>query len=243
MKIIFLFQNTSLLGVTTTTAVTLYVPSNYYTACSAACTNVAISTSSILASWKFEYTLSDSVGSYNGYMNNTATYVIGYVGQALVLNSTQYMTVSSYLNLNSRSFTVEAWIYITSSLSSSIDYGIFGQYQTFSNDRNLLILIRANKLHMGFYSDDLDGNTTLWLNNWIHVAFVYDITTNTKSIYYNGRLDGFVTTGTSYQGTSGSRIIGYAILPGSVTPLPGCIDQVSFSYLLEIFLNRKTVNF
>ena len=228
----------SLLGVTTTTAVTLYVPSNYYTACSAACTNVTTTStaSSILASWKFEYNLYDSVGSYNGIMSNAAAYVTGYVGQALAVNSVQYMTVSSYLNLNSRSFTVEAWIYITSSLTSSTDYGIFGQCQTANTRQCLHYLIRTNKIFMGFMFDDLIGSTTVSTNAWIHVAFVYDITTNTKAIYYNGISDGSSPSGGSYQGTSGSMNIGYATVPSGVTPLPGYIDQVSFFYRLEKYI-------
>ena len=184
--------------------------------------------SSVLASWKFEYTLSDSVGSYHGSMSSAATYVTGYVGQALAVNSTKYVTLSSYLSFNNRSFTIEAWIYITSTLSSSTDYGIFNQCQTPGTRTCLSCLIRTNKFIMGFYNDDITANTTLSLNNWIHFAFVYDMTTNTKSIYYNGILDGFVSTGSSYQGTNATTYIGYAYISGGVTPLPGYIDQVSF---------------
>ncbi|CAF1396353.1 unnamed protein product, partial [Rotaria sordida] len=119
--------------ITTTTAsttdATMFIPSNYWTSCSASCTNVTTTTpSTLLASWKFENNLLDSANSYNGSMSSVPSYISGYVDQALIVNSVQYVTVSSYLSFFSRSFTIEAWIYVTS-LISSVDYGIFGQYQ------------------------------------------------------------------------------------------------------------------
>ncbi|CAF1447330.1 unnamed protein product, partial [Rotaria sordida] len=97
-----------------TTDVTMFIPSNYWTSCSASCTNVTTTTpSTLLASWKFENNLLDSANSYNGSMSSVPSYISGYVDQALIVNSVQYVTVSSYLSFFSRSFTIEAWIYVT----------------------------------------------------------------------------------------------------------------------------------
>ncbi|CAF1476300.1 unnamed protein product [Rotaria sordida] len=48
-------------------------------------------------------------------------------------------------------------------------------------------------------------------------------------IYLNGVLDGSTTTGSSYQGTTGSMYIGKSASGGSVNPLSGYIDQVTIS--------------
>ena len=220
---------TTTITTTTTAIVTLYVPSNYLTPCSTACTNVTTTStaSSLLASWDFENNLQAFPSSYNGDMDSSTTYTPGYISQALVVNSTDYVTVTSYLSFVNQSFTIEAWIYLTS-LNSSVDNGIFGQCQNITTDRCLHFVIRSNKIYMGFFGDDISGTTTLWTNVWTHVAFTYDLATNTKSLYLNGRPENSKTTGTSYQGNSGVIYIGYTTISRTVNPLPGYIDQVSF---------------
>ncbi|CAF1476308.1 unnamed protein product [Rotaria sordida] len=101
-------------------------------------------------------------------MSSVPSYISGYVDQALIVNSVQYVTVSSYLSFFSRSFTIEAWIYVTS-LISSVDYGIFGQYQAATTRQWLFCIIRSNKMFFGFFNDDVGGSTTLSTNIWTHV--------------------------------------------------------------------------
>jgi hypothetical protein len=214
--------------------VTLYVPGNFGTLCGTTCINIT-TPSTVLASWKFENNLLDSGNVYNGYVTNGASYTSGYVNQALIVTSTQYMIVSSsFLTFASRSFTIEGWIFVTS-ITSSVDYGIFGQCQSTSTTRLCLhFLIRSSKLYMGFLNDDIAGATTLPTNVWTHVACMFDLTSNTKSVYLNGILDGSTTSGSYYQGTTGVMNVGYAITSGSVTPLPGYIDQVNTLIIYQI---------
>ena len=184
----------------------------------------------LLAQWNFEDDLTDSVGIYHGFMDTAAVYVTGYVNKALVANGSQYADVTTpFLNLTMRSFTVQAWIYAFGT-SFGVDYGILGQCESFVPDHCLLFLIRSKRLYMAFFFDDVAGATNVPLNVWTHVAFVYDITTNTKSLYMNGILDGVSTGGTYYQGTLGHTYIGHSVLSLSITAFPGYIDQVSHCF-------------
>lgn len=215
------------LATTVTTTATLYIPANYYTACSAVCSNVTTATlATLLASWPFENNLVDSTNTYSGSITGGVAFVSGYANQALSLNGAQYVTISSpFLSLVNRSFTFEAWIALTT-LSPSGDIGIFGQCYSNSTRQCLHLLIRSNKVYLGFYSDDLTGSTSVSVNTWMHVAYVYDLSTNTKSVYLNGILDGTTNSGSYYQGIGGVMYVGYATHGAIVAPLTGYIDQV-----------------
>jgi hypothetical protein len=54
----------------------------------------------------------------------------------------------------------------------------------------LQILIRNQKLLFGFYADSSGGATNISLHQWIHVAFVFDVTIKLQTIYLNGFLYG-----------------------------------------------------
>ena len=215
------------LATTETTTATLYIPVNYYTACSAVCSNVStVTPATLLAFWPFENNLADSMNTYSGSITGGVAFVSGYANQALSLSGAQYVTVSSpFLSLVNRSFTFEAWIALTT-LSPSGDIGIFGQCYSNNTRQCLHLLVRSNKLHLGFYADDLTGSTSVSANTWMHVAYVYDLSTNTKSVYLNGILDGTTTGGSYYQGIGGVMYVGYATHGAVVAPITGYIDQV-----------------
>jgi hypothetical protein len=97
------------------------------------------------------------------------------------------------------------WFYCTD--LTSADSGLFGQYHDSVTDQSLHYPIRNYKLYMGFFGDDLLGSTTIQINTWYHVAFVYDLPSSTQKIYLNGKLDGNRSS-FPYQGTSGSIVIG-----------------------------------
>ena len=61
---------------------------------------------------------------------------------------------------------------------------------------------------MGFTLDDLIGLTTLSINTWYHVAYVYDYSSETQSVYLQGVLDNSKTSAGPYQGQNGSMYIG-----------------------------------
>lgn len=94
----------------------------------------------------------------------------------------------SALGLANSSFTVEAWVKPS---SVSDDRTILGQNISGDPDsRTLHLIIRNGRVHMGFFGDDLTGQTDVPAGQWSHVAFTYDVSTNARTVYLNGVADG-----------------------------------------------------
>ncbi|CAF3996519.1 unnamed protein product, partial [Adineta steineri] len=101
---------------TTTTLTTDTTTTTALPTCNSTCGNdTTILSVSLFARWNFENTFDDLMLTYNGTSTNGPTFVSGYIGQALSLNSAsnQYLS-TSFIPINSKSFTVDAWIYPTS---------------------------------------------------------------------------------------------------------------------------------
>ncbi|CAF4202018.1 unnamed protein product, partial [Rotaria sordida] len=107
------------------------------------------STVNVSAYWSFDNTAADSYGVYNGQLINSPSYSASgsnsfpYVGHGQALNfnsaSSQSVLVSTpFFNLSYTSFTIEAWIYYSTSTS---DRGIFGQCQCSTCANQCLYLI------------------------------------------------------------------------------------------------------
>jgi|GEM_PF-1071174 len=125
--------------------------------------------------------------------------------------TTDYLKVSpSPLDGNPTSFTIEAWIYITSisangwPVVSQSANGTTGEQQLFvsgSNDG----AANQNKLRFSRGANattpvDLIGSTTLPLNQWVHVALSVDGTT--AKLFVNGNLDASIPLTTGWVDTS-----------------------------------------
>jgi hypothetical protein len=165
---------------TTTTAFT----------CGQSCLNQSwIQSSDILAVWPFDDSYDDITGTYDATptpSGNPPTFVTGYLGQAASFNaSAEQAMYTSFIPLNNVSFTVGAWIQPTG-YPNPEDHDIVGLCKSTTTDYCLHIVIRYRKLYFGFYGDDCSGTTILLLNQWVHVAFVFDLTKMTKTIYLNG---------------------------------------------------------
>ncbi|CAF0948338.1 unnamed protein product [Adineta steineri] len=172
----------------------------------------------------------DIISGLNGEGVNSPTYVTpGITGSGyalkLISSSNQYITISTYQSFVSTSFTVEMWIYPTT-LSSNFYYGLFNQYQSLTTDHNLYVCLYGGNLKMGFWSDDVVSGTTLSINTWYHVAFVYDYSSRTQIIYINGVQDISRSSAGPYLGTSGSISIGN-YYDGINHGYDGYIDQVT----------------
>ncbi len=185
----------------------------------------------VTASWGFDNNANDVYGVYNGlavngtsYSNNT---YFGY-GYTLSLNSSANQSVivsSPFFNLSYTSFTVEAWIY---GITLAGDNAIFAQCQcTTCADQCLFLMIQNYKMYMGFTLDDVIGITTLSVNTWYHVAYVYDYSSRTQSIYLQGILDNSKTSAGPYQGQTGSILLGSSQLSSS--SFNGYIDNVKLT--------------
>ncbi|CAF3398117.1 unnamed protein product [Rotaria sp. Silwood1] len=220
---------------TTTTTTTTASTATTTISCGTSCLNQSwIESSDGLAFWPFDGSYVDIVGNYNGIPSlNLPTFVPGYLGQAASFDaSLQQAMYTSFIPLNNVSFTIEAWIKPTG-YPNPRDHSIVGLCPSKIVDRCLHINIRNKKLYFGFYFDDIQDVTTIPLNEWIHVVFVFDLTTKVQTIYLNGFQDVQSTALHSFEGESGNFTVG--INQGVDFPysyFQGYIDQLS--------INRRT---
>jgi hypothetical protein len=135
-------------------------------------------------------------------------------GSYLPSISAQFNGVNAYISapyipLNQRSFTVTAWINGKHFVEDSgkKDNGIVHQCQAGSTDLCLHYIVRNDVLYMGFYGDDCGGTTKLADNQWYFAAFVYNYSSNKKTVYLNSKVDN-ICASNPYGGTSGSTLIG-----------------------------------
>jgi hypothetical protein len=134
--------------------------------------------------------------------------VTGYLGQAASFNvSAKQAMFTSFIPLNNVSFTVEAWIKPTG-YPNPTDFSIVGLCPSQTVNYCLHINIRSTKLYFGFYYNDVQGSTVILLNQWIHVAFVFDATIRQQTIYLNGYQDGQNTVSSVLLVRSGNFTIG-----------------------------------
>ncbi|CAF3660028.1 unnamed protein product [Rotaria sp. Silwood1] len=140
------------------------------------------------------------------------TFVTGYVNQAVSFGANVNQSLSSSpISLTTTSFTIDAWIYPTR-FSNTKDHSIVGICPKDSIHECLYLTVRRNSfycnLYFGFFADDCQGNEIIQINEWIHVAFVFETNSLTQSIYLNGKLDANRTATGSFQATSDNVTIG-----------------------------------
>jgi hypothetical protein len=136
----------------------------------------------------------------------------------------QVFVATPFLSLDSTSFTVEAWIYSTTSTG---DRGIFGQCQCSTcTNQCFFFICRNNRLYVGFTLNDLSGKTNMLLNTWYHVAFVYNSQTQQQILYLNGVQDSINSNVPAYQGSNGSIQIGSTEVYSATNYFTGYIDNV-----------------
>ena len=192
--------------------------------------------STLIASWPFEQNVNDVSGNgFNGQIINGAAFTGGYIGQAIQLktNDTQFVNVP-YINLVNRSFTIEVWVNLNI-LRPNGDLSIFSQCELHISGRCLHYIVRQNRPYLAFFGDDIIGRTNLTTSVWYHIAYVYDFSSNIKTVYLNGLSDGSSTdsgVGPSkggYLGESGNTTIGtWTYNP--IHSWDGLIDQLTITY-------------
>jgi len=130
--------------------------------------------------WPFDNTFDDLYNNYPGFEINNPTYsfpgINGY-GKCLYLNATQNQSVTidspPFLNMAYTSFSLVAWVKPTTlhnGTNSYEDNAIFGQFENNTLDHSLHIIIRRQKIYLGFFADDVQGNMTIYPGNWYHVC-------------------------------------------------------------------------
>lgn len=116
--------------------------------------------------WGFDGNLLDLYNNYNGIGINGPTYLSpGYngAGSCLWLNqsSNQSVTINTppFLNMAFTSFTLEAWMYANTLFNGTpyTDNAIFGQFQQNIQDKSLHVIVRSQRIYLGFFGDDAVG--------------------------------------------------------------------------------------
>lgn len=168
-----------------------------------------------------------------------------WIGQGISFQASDTQRLSTgNIPLDSRSFTIEFWFYATN--LSAWDNSFMGQYRNSSANQCLYINIRNGRLILGFFSDNLQANTTIIVNRWYHAAFAYDHTIKTKYIYLNGILDGQSIGKQHLLATSVPFTVGGARIGGTTSLdvyYSGIIDQLVISNRTkkgpEIYINAN----
>jgi len=145
-------------------------------------------------------------------MNNPSFISNGYANQAMLFNGTgNQFLYGPYISLANTSFTIEMWVKPTVFLNT-LDLSMLGLCPTLGQSKCLHLVIRNISSHyylyFGFFSNDCRGNTPIVLGQWVHVAFVFDITKLRQYIYVNGKLDRSCTTSLPVLATTGNITIG-----------------------------------
>lgn len=164
--------------------------------------------------------------SFDGHvmdlMTSSVGFVIGpdptpyqlnsYIGtQALYINhpstAQQYIQIS-YIDLSQKSFTIELWLSILTSVLTT-DYGIFSQCD--SNNICLSLSLRNGRFSLTFdamnSNNTLTGNTINQNNQYLHLAVVYDAVLYQQQIYIDGQLDAMSNAKVMpYEGTASGSV-------------------------------------
>jgi hypothetical protein len=153
---------------------------------------------------------------YNGTPINAPPFVLGYVGQALSINSAsnQYLS-TSFIPVNGKSFTIDAWLYPTGFPNAKGIHSIVGLCPQQIAQQCLQFGLRSNTTsasstgYFGLWeSADLHGALPIRANEWTHVAVIYGKSSLRQYIYVDGILDNTRTNSHGFNGTSGTFYIG-----------------------------------
>lgn len=113
------------------------------------------------------------------------------------------LIAADQLSLQNSSFTVEAWINVE---DLQIDnQSILGNDEASPNN-SLHLTIRQKKPYLGFFANDTPGKTELAENNWYHITWRYNKSSQEQAIFVNGVLDNSETNHTAFQGNGIVRI-------------------------------------
>lgn len=173
----------------------------------------------------------DDVKDYSYSNNNGAARNIDYIfdpirGQVASFNEQSRIDLppADKLQVKDHDFTVAVWLKIPRYTSDKRDYSIMGTKNN-AYQRGLHFLIRDRKPYMGFFNNDLEGNTMIEAGKWYHIAYRYNKLNGEQSIFVNGKLDAISFDRPAYLG-SDTLYIGYSGLSSS-SDFVGVMDNFS----------------
>lgn len=191
--------------------------------------------------WNFNGNFNDEYGIYNGQLISQnrrkrqaeeSVWINSIFNQgdmAVRFPSNSYCLIDKSLNLQQVSFTITTRISIQEYFENDFQYfPIFFHCESVTNAHCLHLVIEREGVRLGFYGDDLVGQTSLNTNQWYHIAFVYSQSNSQQRVYVNGILDGNRTSKYPYQGTQHQVVLGPlpSVMNGNF--LSGYIDKIIF---------------
>ena len=185
--------------------------------------------------WPFDGDLNDVYSGYNGVSINNVSFstpgITGH-GSALCLNASRNQSVlidsANNPNISWTSFTFQLWVYPYSlALNPQGDRGMIGQCQNTIANQCLHMTIRDNTARISFMSNPCQGTEAIIPNNWSHLAFVYDYTSTSQTVYVNGLMYCMHLASPPLQITRSTPLtIGYTV-PVAPYFFDGLMDEVS----------------
>ena len=162
--------------------------------------------------------------------NFSSKSITGYGSSLSLLTSyDQYLIITDpQPKLYNQSWTFEAWIHLKSNTNGT-QYGIIGKCKNDNEYECLHLTLRRQKLYLGFFHDDVPGDTVLATSKWYHIAFVFDCDNLIQFIYLNGVIDGSRNASKCFQGQNPSLTIGMIEGFGTSSCFDGLIDELSYT--------------
>ena len=117
------------------------------------------------------------------------------------------LPTASELHMRDHDFTVGVWLKIPKYLPEKEDYCILGAKNS-TYQQALHLLIRNRKPYMGFFNNDLVGNTEIEPGKWYNVVWRYNKRNGEQAIFVNGKLDAISFGRPAYLG-SDSLYVGF----------------------------------
>jgi hypothetical protein len=194
----------------------------------------------LISWWRGEGSAVDQMGANNGSNVTGVPFDSGQVGQSFGFNGTSNVVrVPNSSSLNPQnSFTIEGWIFPAWTETETDFHSILSKWDSSTRSWTLvaqgtqLIFAISNANHEldGAFHSFMTPAGVLALNQWNHVAAVYDQSTGTRSIYVNGveqasRTDASITVSTS---TEDVGVGGRFDYNGANDLFKGNIDEISF---------------
>ena len=194
--------------------------------------------------WSFDSKFDDTYNTWNGYLissradideKSEALWISpGYAGHGSAVHfpPNSYYVVDQNFDLTNLSFTVSAWFAVTFNFSTNMYdfFSLFVHCQKTDTDQCLHFVIGENYVRLAFFDDDLVVPAPINVNQWYHVAYVYDRSIPTQSIYFNGypHSTGFRRYSGLYMGNSSTITLGGIPLMTTSNINSGYIDKVTF---------------
>ncbi|MGA2244785.1 MAG: LamG-like jellyroll fold domain-containing protein [Verrucomicrobiota bacterium] len=196
--------------------------------------------SGLVAWWAAEGNVLDSIGTNSGVLQGGASYAVGEVGQAFLLDGASgdvFVPASSELNVGlGGGFTVEGWlnsptttaqqIIVEWQNTASLAFGVHMQTGTGSGGYSSPGALYANVVDTGGgYHMVWSGPGVLVANQFQHIALTYDQTSGVGTLYVNGSVVAQSSMGVFTPQTSNDFYLGTR-LSGSLN-YAGLLDEIS----------------